>query len=89
MRKIGFLISISMFWLMLSVLLNGITTLLLPEWLLHLSGPQAQATKLGLLSFVSLLAGMLIQVNPTILLWLGNHPEVKSKRMKPISEHGG
>lgn len=59
--KSKFLLSISLFWLALSVLSDGINTLLLPERLLNLSGAQNQATVLGLLSFVGLLFGMLIQ----------------------------
>jgi MFS family permease len=61
MRKLGFILSISLFWLVLSVLSDGINTLLLPDKLLHLSSPQTQATTLGLLTFVGLLAGMIIQ----------------------------
>lgn len=61
MRKAAFLLSISLFWLALSVLSDGINTLVLPERLLQQVDPHQQATILGLLSFGGLLAGMLIQ----------------------------
>lgn len=55
------MLSISLFWLVLSVLFDGINTLLLPERLLQSGGTQPQASTLGLLSFFGLAAGMLIQ----------------------------
>ncbi len=61
MRKAGFFLSISLFWLALSFLFDGINTLLLPERLLRQVASDQQATVLGLLSFVGLMAGMLIQ----------------------------
>src|SRR5664279_3133842 len=61
MKRIGFMLSISLFWLVLSVLFDGINTLLLPERLLQSGGTQPQASTLGLLSFFGLAAGMLIQ----------------------------
>lgn len=61
MRKTGFLLAISLFWLALSVLSDGINTLVLPERLMRATGENQQATVLGLLSFVGILAGMLVQ----------------------------
>jgi MFS family permease len=73
LHKSVFLLSISLFWLPLSALSDGINTLLLPERLLNLSASQSQATVLGLLSFGGLLAGVLIQ--PIAGAW--------SDRMRP------
>lgn len=61
MKKAGFLTGISLFWLVLSILSDGMNTLLLPERLLRLGGTQGPATQLGLLTFVGIVAGMLIQ----------------------------
>jgi len=55
------LVGISIFWLALSLLTDGMNTLLLPAVLLTLAPADAQATTLGFLSFTGLLAGMLIQ----------------------------
>lgn len=55
------LIGISVFWLALSMLSDGVSTLLLPGYLLHLVGESRQATVLGLLTAGGLLIGMLIQ----------------------------
>lgn len=60
-RQIRLLVGISIFWLALSVLFDGVNTLVLP---VHLSGharQNNQATFLGLLTFFGLLAGALIQ----------------------------
>ena len=55
------LLGISVFWLALSVLSDGVNTLVLPLQLSGLSNQNNQATLLGLLTFVGLLAGALIQ----------------------------
>ena len=60
-RQIRLLIGISVFWLALSVLTDGINTLVLPLQISQLASQQNQATILGLLTFVGLLAGALIQ----------------------------
>jgi len=60
-RQIRLLFGISVFWLALSVLFDGVNTLVLPLQLSTLAGPNNQATLLGLLTFVGLLAGALIQ----------------------------
>ena len=60
-RQIRLLFGISVFWLALSVLTDGITTLVLPLQLSRLANQQNQATILGLLTFSGLLAGALIQ----------------------------
>lgn len=61
MLKARELVGISIFWLALSLLTDGMNTLLLPAVLLTLAPADAQATTLGFLSFTGLLAGMLIQ----------------------------
>jgi MFS family permease len=67
MRGLRTLLGISIFWLALSLLADGFTTLVLPAHLLHIAGEAGQATTLGLLTFVGLLAGMLVQ--PIAGLW--------------------
>lgn len=58
---IRFMLGISLFWLALSMLFDGINTLVLPNQLTGLVGEGRQATLLGLLTFFGLLAGMLVQ----------------------------
>ena len=60
-RQLRLLFGISVFWLALSVLFDGINTLVLPLQLGGLVEQSYQATILGLLTFVGLLAGALIQ----------------------------
>lgn len=60
-RQIRLLFGISVFWLALSVLTDGINTLVLPLQISRLANQHNQATVLGLLTFFGLLAGALIQ----------------------------
>ena len=60
-RQLRLLFGISIFWLALSVLFDGVNTLVLPLQISRLSGQENQATILGLLSFFGLLGGALIQ----------------------------
>ena len=60
-RQIRLLFGISVFWLALSVLFDGVNTLVLPLQLSNLAGQSNQATVLGLLTFIGLLAGALAQ----------------------------
>lgn len=60
-RQIRLLFGINVFWLALSVLFDGVNTLVLPLQLSRLNGQGNQATILGLLTFVGLLSGALIQ----------------------------
>ena len=60
-RQIRLLFGISIFWLALSVLTDGINTLVLPLQISGLTDQHNQATILGLLTFLGLLAGALIQ----------------------------
>lgn len=60
-RQIRLLFGISVFWLALSVLLDGVNTLVLPLQISGLAGGHNQATIVGLLTFLGLLAGALIQ----------------------------
>ena len=61
MRHARALLGISIFWLALSLLGDGMTTLVLPAHLLGLTDETSRATTLGLLTSVGLLAGMLVQ----------------------------
>lgn len=61
MLRVRELVGISIFWLALSLLSDGMNTLLLPAVLMGLLPADTQATTLGILSFTGLLAGMLIQ----------------------------
>ena len=60
-RQTRLLFGISVFWLALSFLLDGINTLVLPLQLGAFASQTNQATLLGLLTFVGLLAGALVQ----------------------------
>ena len=60
-RQTRLLFGISIFWLALSVLFDGVNTLVLPLQLGVLASQTNQATLLGLFTFVGLLAGALIQ----------------------------
>jgi len=55
------LLGISVFWLPLSMALDGVTTLLLPERVAHYADPSGRASVLGYLTFVGILTGMLVQ----------------------------
>ena len=61
MRRLRLLLGISVFWLGLSMLSDGLTTLVLPERLLGVVGEERKGTALGLITFVGLLAAMLVQ----------------------------
>ena len=58
------LLGISLFWLALSMVFDGINTLVLPRHLLGQVDEASKATVLGLVSFVSVVAGMLAQSAP-------------------------
>lgn len=60
-RQLRLLFGISVFWLALSVLFDGVSTLVLPLQLSKFTDQSNQATVLGLLTFVGLLAGAVIQ----------------------------
>ncbi|MDQ3006054.1 MAG: MFS transporter [Chloroflexota bacterium] len=61
LRQIRLLIGISVFWLPLSMLFDGINTLVLPLQISELAEQNARATNLGLLTFIGLLAGAFVQ----------------------------
>jgi MFS family permease len=59
-RSLRLLLGISVFWLALSILADGVNSLVLPKYLLDL-GAAGSATTLGLFTFGGLTAGMLVQ----------------------------
>ena len=61
MQRVRLLLGISIFWLALSMIFDGINSLVLPQRLLGLVDDASKATMLGLLSFVGLIVGMLVQ----------------------------
>jgi MFS family permease len=61
MGKGGLLFGISVFWLALSLVFDGLKTLVLPARLLGMADEAHKATVLGLVVFVGLLAGALVQ----------------------------
>jgi MFS family permease len=61
LRQMRLMFGISIFWLALSMLFDGINTLVLPLQLSELAKQNTQATVLGLLTFIGLLAGALVQ----------------------------
>ena len=60
MSRYRLLFGISVFWLALSMLFDGLNTLVLPNYLLRASG-ESKATTLGLLTFAGLVLGMVVQ----------------------------
>jgi MFS family permease len=65
-RSTRLLLGISVFWLSLSILADGINSLVLPTHLLEVN-PTAAATTLGLFTFIGLAAGMVVQ--PLVGQW--------------------
>ncbi len=60
-RSLRLLLGISVFWLALSILSDGINSLVLPKHLLGLAPAAGSATILGLTTFAGLAAGMIVQ----------------------------
>lgn len=61
-KQSSVLIGISILWLPLSMLVDGMNTLILPAYLLELFPETKQASLLGFVSFLGLVLGMLVQV---------------------------
>jgi MFS family permease len=61
LKRIRLLTGISVFWLALSLLFDGLNSLVLPLRLSNIARQNDQATILGLVTFVGLMAGALIQ----------------------------
>jgi len=61
LRQMRLMFGISIFWLALSMLFDGINTLVLPLQLSEQADQKTQATVLGLLTFIGLLTGALVQ----------------------------
>lgn len=61
MGQARLLIGVNVFWLALSLLIDGLNTLVLPHRLLALVGEGRQATVLGLITFVGLAVGAAVQ----------------------------
>src|SRR5690349_203054 len=59
--RIRLLTGISVLWLPMGMLFDGLTTLLLPAYLLALTQEATRATVLGMLTFSGLIIGMIIQ----------------------------
>ena len=61
MKRMRLLFGISVFWLALSMLFDGLNTLVLPAYLLGNADETTRSTTLGLMTFAGLLLGMLTQ----------------------------
>ena len=61
MSRVRLLLGISVFWLGLSMLSDGLNTLVLPSNLFNFTTDANRATTLGLVTFVGLLVGLFIQ----------------------------
>jgi MFS family permease len=61
MKRTKLLIGMSVFWLGLALLMDGLNSIVLPIQLLHVGGTQPAATTLGLVTFAGLLASLVIQ----------------------------
>jgi MFS family permease len=55
------LLGTSVFWLALSMVSDGVTTLVLPQRIANLDDPSGRATVLGLATFIGIFVGMLVQ----------------------------
>lgn len=60
-QRFRLLLGISLLWLVLSLLSDGLNTLILPYQVAGRVGAESQATVLGLVSFFGILAGMFVQ----------------------------
>src|SRR5215216_5461268 len=60
-ERIRLLFGVSVFWLALSMVSDGLTTLVLPTYLLETGDEASRAITLGLITFAGLLVGMLVQ----------------------------
>ena len=60
-KQIRLLTGISIFWLALSILQDGVSTLVLPLQISKLTNSTDEATRLGLVTTIGLLAGAFIQ----------------------------
>jgi MFS family permease len=61
LRRVGQLLGITILWLPLSMLFDGLNALLLPAYILGLVQEDMQGTVLGAITFSGLLLGMLVQ----------------------------
>lgn len=61
MKRRRLLLGISVLWLALSAVFDGMSSLVLPSQLLGTGDESSRATSLGLVTFVGLLAAMLVQ----------------------------
>jgi MFS family permease len=61
MKRTKLLVGISVFWLGLALLTDGLNSIVLPLQLLRMGGTRPAATTLGLLTFAGLLAALVIQ----------------------------
>jgi MFS family permease len=61
MKPVRLLIGISVFWLPLSMLSDGLTALVLPSHLIEMTDKASRATVLGVITFIGIIVGMLIQ----------------------------
>lgn len=61
MKRTKLLVGMSVFWLGLALLVDGLNSIVLPIRLLRLEGTRPTATTLGLVTFVGLLAALVIQ----------------------------
>src|ERR1051325_11240605 len=61
LKQLRLLVGISIFWLALSMLSDGMNTLILPAQINALTKPNQQATILGLVTFIGLMADALVQ----------------------------
>jgi MFS family permease len=67
LKYIRLLLGINLFWLVLSVLSDGLNSLLLPYYLLGFGDDASKATLLGMITFIGLVLGMLVQ--PVAGVW--------------------
>ncbi|MGE5603589.1 MAG: MFS transporter [Nitrososphaerales archaeon] len=61
MKRTKLLVGMSVFWLGLALLMDGLNSVVLPIQLLHVGGARPAATTLGLVTFAGLLAALVIQ----------------------------
>ncbi|HEX9068649.1 MAG TPA: MFS transporter, partial [Ktedonobacterales bacterium] len=81
-RNFGLILGVNILWLPLSMLFNSLQSLVLPVFVLRFVAPTEKGTVLGLILFVGLAAGALIQ--PVVGSYSDRLPQGRWGRRQPV-----
>jgi MFS family permease len=81
-RNFGLILGVNILWLPLSMLFNSLQSLVLPVFVLRFVAPAQKGTVLGLILFVGLAAGALIQ--PVVGSYSDRLPQGRWGRRQPV-----